>query len=588
MEKNSELKNCQNCKQNFIIEPEDFNFYEKMKVPAPTFCPDCRFQRRVAFRDERKLFKVKDAFTGKEIFSLWPTEGGKKVISQEEWYGDGWDPMDYGVDYDFSKTFFQQIKELNEKVPIFNLNVEFMVNSPYSGNATGLKNCYLCFNSNYSEDCSYGNGIDFSKDSVDNSNIDHSEKCYECFWLQNCYQCYFSIICSESRNLWFCRSCQGCSDCFGCMGLRKSSYCIFNKQYAKEEYFEELKKMKLDTASGIFEIREKCRKFWLDHPIKYHQGLKNLNSSGSYVTNCKNVNDSYLIRESENMRYCQNMLSPGNKDCYDVSIWGRNTELSYETSVSGGEAYNLKFCSNCWPACRDNEYCIDLFSCSNCFGCVGLKKKDYCIFNKQYTKEEYLKLVEKIKNHMDEMPYTDKQGNVYKYGEFFPIEFSLLGYNNTIAMQYFPLSKEEAERKGYLWIESPKGNYNITKKVKDLPDSINEVSQEITKEVIECDKCKSPYKIVENEFAFLKKEKLPLPHICNDCRFERRISDRLNATLYNRECMCGGDKDITGKYHNSVLHSHGNNLCGEKIKTGYSPNGPEIVYCEQCYQKEVY
>ena len=30
---NSETKTCQNCKQSFIIEPEDFEFYEKMKVP---------------------------------------------------------------------------------------------------------------------------------------------------------------------------------------------------------------------------------------------------------------------------------------------------------------------------------------------------------------------------------------------------------------------------------------------------------------------------------------------------------------------------------------------------------------------------
>ncbi len=33
----SQTKNCQNCKKDFIIEPEDFNFYEKIKVPAPTF-----------------------------------------------------------------------------------------------------------------------------------------------------------------------------------------------------------------------------------------------------------------------------------------------------------------------------------------------------------------------------------------------------------------------------------------------------------------------------------------------------------------------------------------------------------------------
>jgi len=584
----SETKNCQNCHSDFIIEPDDFSFYEKMKVPPPTFCPQCRFQRRVVFRNERKLFRVKDAFTGQDIFSLFPPQNERKVITQEEWHSDSWDAMDYAREIDFSKPFLKQILELEKEIFIYNLNVEFMVNSPYSGNATALKNCYLCFNSNYSEDCMYDNGTDYCKDCVDNSHINHSERCYECFWLQNCYQCYFTIMSVDSRNLWFCQDCLGCNNCFGCTNLRKSSYCIFNVQYGKEEYLKELEKMKLNSILGIGEAREKSREFWKTQPIKYHQGLKNLNSTGSYVTNCKNVNDSYLIREGEDMRYCQYMQAPKNKNCYDTSIWGMNMELSYETNICGENSYNLRFCQNCWPACRESEYCMNLFSSSDCFGCVGLKKKQYCILNKQYEKDEYFKMVEKIKKHMDEMPYIDKQGLVYKYGEFFPIEFSPFGYNNTIAFQHFPLSKEEAIKRGYSWIEVPRGNYTITKKASELPDSIEEVTENILEEVIECGECKNSYKIVENEYIFLKKEKLPIPNICHDCRYERRIADRLKTPLYNRECMCKGVDDETKQYKNNTTHLHGSNPCGEKFKTGYSPDSPEIVYCEKCYQQEVY
>ncbi|MFA6585673.1 MAG: cytochrome C551 [Candidatus Paceibacterota bacterium] len=43
----SEIKTCQNCKKDFTIEPEDFNFYEKINVPPPTFCPECRMVRRL-------------------------------------------------------------------------------------------------------------------------------------------------------------------------------------------------------------------------------------------------------------------------------------------------------------------------------------------------------------------------------------------------------------------------------------------------------------------------------------------------------------------------------------------------------------
>ena len=243
---------------------------------------------------------------------------------------------------------------------------------------------------------------------------------------------------------------------------------------------------------------------------------------------------------------------------------------------------------NCWPTCRDDEYCMNLFSCSDCFGCVGLKKKQYCILNKQYTKEEYFEMVEKIKKHMDEMPYIDAKGNIYKYGEFFPIEFSPFGYNNTIAVQHFSMIKEEAIKNGYPWIEVPHGEYIITKKASELPDSINDINDEILREVIECENCKNAYCILENELIFYKKEKLPLPTMCHDCRYERRIQDRLKIQLYERKCMCDGKTDENGVYFNTVKHIHGDEPCGQEFKTGYSPNSPEIVYCEKCYQQEVY
>jgi hypothetical protein len=583
----AETKICQNCKKDFVIESDDFNFYEKIKVPTPTFCPICRFERRAAFRNERKLFKVKDAFTGENIFSLYPPESKRKVVTQEEWNGDSWSAMDYGRDIDWSRPFLEQVFELSKEIPIHNLDVEFMVNSPYSGNATALKSCYLVFNSNYSENCSYGNGIDHSKDCFDNSHIDHSEKCYECFWLKNCYQCYGTIMSVDCRNMYFSRDCIGCNDCFGCANLRNSSYCIFNQRYTKEEYKKAIEEMHLDTIDGFNQARKKARDFWKTQINKNHQGMKNLNCTGAYVTHSKNVIESYLIRESENLKYCQYMQVPINKDCYDCSIWGANTELSYETSICGGNSYNLKFCFSCWPSCKDSEYCINMFSSSDCFGCVGVKKAQYCILNKQYSKEEYEQFVEKIKKHMNDVPYVDKMGRVYKFGEFFPIEFSPFGYNNTLAIQHFEMTKEKAESLGYPWIEVGKGNYNITLDAKDLPQSINDAKNDIVNDIIRCGKCQSAYRILQDEFAFYKKENLPLPTLCSECRHERRIKDRLPVKLYSYKCMCAGEKDDTGQYKNTISHEHGNEHCKNNFKTGFDPKLGNIVYCEKCYQQEV-
>ena len=187
-----------------------------------------------------------------------------------------------------------------------------------------------------------------------------------------------------------------------------------------------------------------------------------------------------------------------------------------------------------------------------------------------------------------EMPYVDSRGLVYKYGEFFPTELSPFGYNNTLAMQHFPITREEAKNKHYLWVEPKKGEYTITKKAKDLPESSSDIDMEILKEVIECEGCKNAYRILENELIFYKKEKLSLPRLCSECRHERRIADRLKLFLYERSCMCAGLNDETNKYKNTITHDHGEFPCGKKFKTGYSSKRPEIVYCEKCYQAEVY
>ncbi|MCX6722863.1 MAG: hypothetical protein NT094_02210, partial [Candidatus Staskawiczbacteria bacterium] len=212
----SETKQCQNCKNDFVINQEDFNFYEKMKVPAPTFCWLCRAQRRMAFRNERFLFKRKsDCTPDKDIFSSFSQESPVKVYEKEVWLTDSWDPMTFAKDFDESKTFFEQFKELLHQVPLKNLNVVNGVKSDYVNNFTDPKNCYLIFNGQGAEDCMYGNGINDSKGCVDNSHISKSERCYEGFWLTQCRNAIFSSQCEGSYDIAFCKDCVGCSDCFG-------------------------------------------------------------------------------------------------------------------------------------------------------------------------------------------------------------------------------------------------------------------------------------------------------------------------------------------------------------------------------------
>ena len=89
----SETKNCQNCKKDFIIGSEDFKFYEKIKVPPPTFCPECRQQLRMLYRNFKTLYKRASSKSGKMVISMYNPEAPFPVYDISEWWADDWDGL---------------------------------------------------------------------------------------------------------------------------------------------------------------------------------------------------------------------------------------------------------------------------------------------------------------------------------------------------------------------------------------------------------------------------------------------------------------------------------------------------------------
>src|SRR3989344_8124576 len=110
-------KVCQNCKTDFTIEPEDASFYVKIDVSPPTLCPDCRYRRRLMDRNEWNLYRRKCDATGESIVSIYRPEAPFPGYHKEYWHGNGWDPMQYGRDCDFDRTFFEPYAELRRLVP---------------------------------------------------------------------------------------------------------------------------------------------------------------------------------------------------------------------------------------------------------------------------------------------------------------------------------------------------------------------------------------------------------------------------------------------------------------------------------------
>ncbi|MEK9130279.1 MAG: hypothetical protein AAB526_02685, partial [Patescibacteria group bacterium] len=393
---NQETKICQNCQKEFTVEPEDFEFYEKIKVPTPTFCPECRMIRRMCFRNEHFLYKRKDSLTGEIIFSTFSELSPIKVYKKDYWWSDQWDPMDYGQDYNWNKSFFEQFRELSLEVPWFSRSIMNLVNSDYCANASDLKNCYLLFDSGPdTENCAYGAMVNYSKDSFDNYQLHSSELCYDCFMVYKSYRIFFSAHCYNCQDVYFSQNLNNCQNCFACVNLRNRQYYIFNQPYLKKEYFQKLKKFNIGSYKNTLEFIQKLKEFQSKFIYKNMHGKKNINVNGDYINYSKNVSNSFMINNAEGCKYCFNLNVGPVKDSYEYNGWGENAELIYESNQTGNNIFRLKFCFMCYPNDYDLEYCIMCVSSSNLFGCVGLRHKQYCILNKQYTKEEYEELVPK-------------------------------------------------------------------------------------------------------------------------------------------------------------------------------------------------
>ncbi|MFA6999652.1 MAG: hypothetical protein WC241_00895 [Candidatus Paceibacterota bacterium] len=567
----SENKICQNCKKDFTIEPDDFLFYEKIKVPAPTFCSECRFQRRLNVRNNRVLYRQKCASCDESMLNLYNSENPFTVYCRDCWISDKWDSMSYGREYDFTIPFFNQFHSLQREVPRANLFRDNFVDSEYCNYGLDFKQCYLLFGGKGNERVYFGNQVVDSHDSFDIAFSEKIEFGYENFECGRSNNLFFSSYSVDCVNGYYLIDCRNCIDCFGCVGLVNKSHCIFNEQYTKDEYRDIIDNILPRSYKKHLENIKKVKELKLTIPHRYARIYKSVNSDGDDLTEARNTHNSFSSRQVEDSKYlffCRNK----SKDCYDTSFQGFNAELTYEVAhgFSGSStAFSFRNLYN-----QNTYYSEECQNCSNIFGCEGLRKKSYCILNKQYTKEQYEELIPKIIKHMNDMPYIDNKGRVYKYGEFFPCELSPFCYNETIAQEYFPLTKEEALKQGYKWKDKEERNYNIDIKSEDIPDNITYINDDITNRIIECNhkncnhQCTEAFKIIPEELQFYKRMNLPLPRLCPNCRHYERLAQRNPMKLWHRSCMKSG--------------------CINEFETSYAPDRPEIIYCEKCYQNEVY
>ncbi|MDC0506213.1 hypothetical protein OAN96_01310 [Candidatus Gracilibacteria bacterium] len=558
-EKIVETKTCRKCQVSFSITDKDLEFYERVSptfdnvkygIPTPTLCVDCREQRREAWRNERNLYKRKCDGTGKDIVSTFHADSPITVYAQDHWWSDKWSGFDYGRDFDFKRNFFEQFNELMLEVPIISIlndNNVASTNSEYSFDCWYAKNCYFVVCAWRIEDSMYCElALSDMKDCMDcTGTMARVDNCYSCVCCTDASHCFYMQNTHGSHHCTLGFNLKGCSFCYGCTNLVNKQYCIFNEQYSKEEYEKEIQNRDFQADQDRFNKLKK--------DIIY-KALYQTNCSDAVGDNLIDSKDVTHVFDAVRMQDCKYYFcGDEGVNCMDILVAGE-CELAYE-NVTCDQGYNTRFslysCKD--TDCLYSQYC---FSCKDIFGCIGLKNQQYCIFNKQYSKDEYEALVPKIIQHME------KTG---EWGEYFPVTMSPFGYNETMAVYNYPIKVGSS---GFNWTSYQEPEPQVEKIIpaSKLPENIKDIPDDILNWAIKCEVTGRPFRVIKPELEFYRKHNLPVPKKHPDQRYSERMAMRNINKLYERKC----------------------NKCDTQIQTTFSLDRPEKVYCENCYNNEVY
>lgn len=531
------MQTCQHCQTNFIVTDQDQQFYRSFDVAIPHVCPDCRLRRRMAFRNERALYNSSCAQCQRSIVTIYAPDKGFTVYCPECWWGDKWDPKDYGRPFDFTKTVSAQLQDLYRAVPHVSLYTTNCVNSEYNNYGLNLNNCYLLFGASNDENCLYGKFVLSSIDTVDALSVFSNELCYEAIASERCYNCQYVTNSRDCRDSLMIEDCQSCTDCIGCFGLHAKRFYVFNQPVSEAEYTKIRANYWPLTPAKLAELQTKFDALRQGQPHRAAHIYSSENCSGDLILNSVNCQYCFDIKDCENCKFVSN--TPKAKDSYDMIFSSPypNERCYYTCSTTGLRDGMAVFMV--WNS-YNVYYSLECHNSHDLFACVGMQKQQFSILNQAYSEAEYTTVRAKIIDHM-------KQTG--EWGDYLPAAVSPFGYNETIAQEYFPLTEAKATQLGYLWYGVPERAVPTTTQAAQL-----------------CLTCQKPYRFVPQELEFYRKAHLEKPQHCPDCRRTRRLIERGPYHLWTRQCS----------------------QCHQEITTNYDPARVAVVYCQACYNAATY
>lgn len=461
--------------------------------------------------------------TGKKILSRWAESGSVVSVCSDWFWSDECDNCAAGRDYDFSRPFFSQFIEVAQRSYAQSINRLNCEDSPYVNACVGLKSCHLCFACEQLQDSIYCAICSKSNDLLLCSGVSESELCYACLDCENVYGSRFLQDCRDCSNCYWCLDCIGCSNCFQCCGLRqaRSGYYIHNEKVSEAEWTDTLARFDFGSFAG----ERKINQLW----------NRSAAASHTYDTNFHNEDCSLTYHTQHSKRSCNAMYSSYCEDCKDIiysthgrdcysCVWARDAERCYMLA-GGANAYNCFLSDGALGNAKNLFYSLCCYNgCEDLFGCFFLKRKRYCILNKQYSKSEYFDLRARIISHMK---------TTGEWGKFFPTELYGTPYQDSWAYFFFTeLDDEQIRQRGLLASDS-RAERVIDSGI-ELPDNIADCNDELCDKEIRCMSTGRPFGIGKREIKAFRKHEAPLlrEHWSRAItRMQRRSIDRCKEEL---------------------------------------------------------
>lgn len=587
-----EWSTCVYSWEEFPIFEQEKNILDTLWMPLPIISPDMRRLQLYMMRNERTFYKRSCDMTGKSILSIYPPEYPSKVFHFSEYISDKWSGFDYWKDLDFDWSISQQISDFYRSIPKRSLNIDAensMENCDYSNYGTSSKDCYMSQVPTFSQNCYYSYTPFQSTYNIDTHLNEKCEISYESSFCMNSYQIFYSQYLEDSRDCWWCYDCIWIQNCIGCVWLHSKQYYILNQELTQREYEYKLKVI-LSSYKNLKTFQDEFDTFKSNFPKKALHNKLSENVQGNIIRYSKKTLNCFNVVDLQDSLHTQHsgidstsLLSCeyGGLNSWNVyhSIWfNHSIESAYISFTSAQRSYYL----------HDNTSVDDSMLCS------GLQNQRYCIFNKQYSQEEYAVFSKKVIEMMKQE---------WIWGNWFLSEMLLFPYNDSKAYEQYPPQKivyGSRDTKGAReWELNPKGrgtvyvldpeayiskayldfwgdkslnilwrtqdnNIDISPSAKiieaDFLPEIHNIEAHVSDIIIQCKDTGRPFRVIAQELDFYKKYSLPLPRYHPDVRFQKRFQQFPKNTLHLRTC----------------------DGCWEQILSVWES---ESVVCESCYAK---